>query len=61
VLSHFAVLIKKLEALWWLRGWAENIVETVKNLVEDEYHERIEWPMQQVLGVSHGDLMDMDM
>ena len=49
LLTYFAVLVKHLEAQWWLRGWAENIVLSARELLAAEWQDLTDWPLQQVL------------
>ena len=46
VLSHFSILMKRLETQWWIRGWADNIVHSIKDMLSTEYHCLLEWPLQ---------------
>ncbi|KIV99230.1 uncharacterized protein PV09_09094 [Verruconis gallopava] len=48
ILSFFALLLKRLDSHWWLKGWAEHIVLSIRNLVPSEYHRFIDWSVEQM-------------
>jgi hypothetical protein len=48
VFAYFAVLLKRLDAAWFIRGWPEHIINGIHSNL-DEYHRGyVQWPAQQI-------------
>ncbi|KAI1125642.1 hypothetical protein F5Y10DRAFT_225626 [Nemania abortiva] len=52
ILSYYAVLIGTMERLWYMTGWADHLVQTVKALVHDDYVKWLEWPADSLQHIS---------
>ncbi|KAI3559235.1 hypothetical protein CABS03_07554 [Colletotrichum abscissum] len=48
VLGHFAVLVKKLEWLWYMRGWADQILQGVASNLDAAYLDFLQWPRKEI-------------
>jgi hypothetical protein len=48
ILAHWAVLLKYMQAVWFMKGWDAHVVMGVWNSLEAEFHPWIEWLMQQI-------------
>ncbi|KAK1470328.1 hypothetical protein CCUS01_06430 [Colletotrichum cuscutae] len=48
VLGHFAVLVKKLEWLWYMRGWADQILQGVASNLDTAYLDFLQWPREEI-------------
>ncbi|KAK2603314.1 hypothetical protein N8I77_009779 [Diaporthe amygdali] len=55
IMAFFAVLLKRLEKQWWLRGWADHLIAKSYNLLDDEHRLWVQWPLQET-GYSDGPL-----
>ncbi|KAI0517645.1 hypothetical protein F5B22DRAFT_112621 [Xylaria bambusicola] len=44
ILSYFAVLLKTMEYLWYMKGWADHLVAMVKGLVPEDDSVWLQWP-----------------
>lgn len=52
IFAFFAVLLKRLEKHWWLRGWADHLIAKSHNLLDEEHRLWIQWPLQEIGYVS---------
>lgn len=48
ILAHWAGLLKFMESVWFMKGWAERVVNGVCAFLPADFWEWIEWPMQRV-------------
>nr|XP_036582105.1 Sterol regulatory element-binding protein ECM22-like protein 1 [Colletotrichum truncatum]KAF6790662.1 Sterol regulatory element-binding protein ECM22-like protein 1 [Colletotrichum truncatum] len=48
ILAHYAVLVKKLEFLWYMSGWAGRILCGIRGLLEKRYHDWLQWPQEEI-------------
>ncbi|EOD46369.1 putative c6 zinc finger protein [Neofusicoccum parvum UCRNP2] len=48
VLAHFAVLLRMLDHVWFMAGWAGHILAAIRDIIGGEYGEQLAWPMQEV-------------
>ncbi|GME33134.1 uncharacterized protein CkaCkLH20_07958 [Neofusicoccum parvum] len=48
VLAHFAVLLRMLDHVWFMAGWAGHILAAIRDIIGREYGEQLAWPMQEV-------------
>ncbi|KAI0548890.1 hypothetical protein F4679DRAFT_288443 [Xylaria curta] len=46
ILSYFAVLLKTMEQLWYIRGWADHLVAMVKRLAHETDLVWLQWPSE---------------
>lgn len=46
ILAHYCVLIYwgEIQDTWFLKGWARYMMETIKELTPQSWHEHLEWP-----------------
>ncbi|KAF2971880.1 hypothetical protein GQX73_g1705 [Xylaria multiplex] len=47
VLAFFCVLLKRLEHLWWIEGWAFHLIERIYTTLDDRYRLWIRWPLEE--------------
>ncbi|KAI0392634.1 hypothetical protein F5Y17DRAFT_351708 [Xylariaceae sp. FL0594] len=48
VLAFFCVLLKRLEHLWWVEGWAFHLIERIYKTLDDKYRLWIRWPLEEI-------------
>jgi hypothetical protein len=48
VLAFFCVLLKRLEHLWWLEGWAFHLIERIYTTLDQKYRLWIRWPLEEI-------------
>jgi hypothetical protein len=46
ILAYYAVLLRTMEHLWYMKGWADYLLATVRDLVEEEYYMWLHWPTE---------------
>jgi hypothetical protein len=51
LVAHYCVLLKRLENLWWVKGKAENLLQTVRAALGDGWERWLQWPIDEVLGI----------
>jgi hypothetical protein len=51
---YYCVPLKKLEETWWMRGKAENLLNTVRTELGGGWERWTRWPIEQVLGDGRG-------
>ncbi|CZR64154.1 uncharacterized protein PAC_14051 [Phialocephala subalpina] len=49
ILSYFCVLLHQCGHFWHIKGAAERIIGEMYNILEDDWHDWITWPLQRVL------------
>jgi hypothetical protein len=52
IFAYYAPLIAILEECWFLEGWSEHLVDSIKAMLSDELSTFIEWPTNVVGKVS---------
>lgn len=50
---YYCVALKRLEHLWWVRGKAENLLNTVNAELGPGWERWTRWPIEQVLGTNN--------
>lgn len=48
ILAHFALLLRNFECIWFLRGWADHLINGVQKFLDQHHQVWLEWPIQQV-------------
>ncbi|CRG87356.1 Oleate activated transcription factor 3 [Talaromyces islandicus] len=48
LLAHWAVLLKYMQSVWFMKGWDAHVVTGVRSSLEAEFHPWIEWPIQRI-------------
>ncbi|KAI1476630.1 hypothetical protein F4774DRAFT_427938 [Daldinia eschscholtzii] len=48
ILAHYAVLFNSLEYVWCLRGWARYVLSIIKDMLEPEFANWLNWPLEIV-------------
>lgn len=48
ILAHYAVLLKKLQFLWYMRGWGDRILVDVTGTLDKGYKNWLHWPRQEI-------------
>ncbi|GAP83946.2 putative c6 transcription protein [Rosellinia necatrix] len=48
VLAFFCVLLKRLEYLWWIEGWAFHLIERIYSTLDERYRLWIRWPLEEI-------------
>ncbi|KAJ2989743.1 hypothetical protein NUW58_g3312 [Xylaria curta] len=48
ILAYYAVLLRTVEHLWFMDGWADHLLATVRNLVGDDYIVWLQWPTESL-------------
>jgi hypothetical protein len=50
LVAHYSILLKRLENLWWVKGKAENLLQTIRAALGPEWERWLQWPIDEVLG-----------
>ncbi len=50
ILAHYAVLLKIMDGEWWLKGWAEHLCISIRDIPGDDVAPLMDWPMGRVFG-----------
>jgi hypothetical protein len=48
IFAHFCVVIKSLDAYWWMQGWSEHLLGAIWHLLQPEDRLWIRWPMEEI-------------
>ncbi|KAJ9145363.1 Sterol regulatory element-binding protein ECM22-like protein 1 [Pleurostoma richardsiae] len=48
LMAHYAVLLHTLEWMWCLRGWASHILAGIRDILDPEYVQWLDWPAEQI-------------
>ncbi|KAJ5160276.1 uncharacterized protein N7482_007280 [Penicillium canariense] len=48
ILAHWVVLLKYMDSVWFMRGWAEHVLMGISASLQPEYQYWIEWPLRRV-------------
>ncbi|GFF62335.1 hypothetical protein IFM60648_00596 [Aspergillus lentulus] len=54
VFASFAVLLKRLDAAWFIRDWPEHIMTSISSNLDESHQGYAQWPMQQIKRLSNG-------
>ncbi|KAL1617231.1 hypothetical protein SLS56_011094 [Neofusicoccum ribis] len=58
ILAYFSPLLKSMETIWFMKGWAEHIITGVHGFIEESYWSWLFWPVGQLeLAASHTDVV----
>lgn len=49
IFASYAVLLRRLNFVWFMRGWSEHIVTGSYQFVHEGYQQFLQWPMEQVM------------
>lgn len=48
ILAYFCVLIKKLDAIWWVKGLGDHLFSQIHNALDELHRLWITWPMREI-------------
>ncbi|KAH1496547.1 hypothetical protein LV164_003935 [Aspergillus fumigatus] len=48
VFAFFTILLKRLDAAWFIRGWPEHIINSIYSNLDEHHRQYVQWPMQQI-------------
>lgn len=48
ILSHWAVMLKFMDSVWFMKGWSEHVLLGISGCLQQEYRPWIEWPLRRV-------------
>ncbi|PGH12579.1 hypothetical protein AJ79_04200 [Helicocarpus griseus UAMH5409] len=48
ILAHWCVLLKELEAIWFMEGWAGHIIAGIQKSLHANMNRLIEWPLMHI-------------
>ncbi|KAN0105849.1 hypothetical protein V8E51_008725 [Hyaloscypha variabilis] len=48
IFGYYCVLLKKLDSLWFIHGWSEDLIENIYWLLVERHRGYIVWPMQEI-------------
>ncbi|KAI1812870.1 hypothetical protein GGS20DRAFT_599656 [Poronia punctata] len=48
ILAYYCVLLKRLEHLWWVEGWAFHLIEQIYKTLDAKYRLWIQWPLEEI-------------
>jgi len=54
VFAHFCVLLKPLDAYWWMQGWADLVMHKAYQLLDQEHRLWLRWPAEEIGWVPPG-------
>ncbi|KAF7861557.1 hypothetical protein EAF04_008119 [Stromatinia cepivora] len=49
LLSHFCLLLNKVEDFWWIRGMSRRLLQEIHQTLGAEWEPRIAWPLQDLV------------
>ncbi|GAE00225.1 hypothetical protein ANI_1_2412014 [Paecilomyces variotii No. 5] len=52
LVAHYCILLRQVETVWYFKGRARDLLDTVKSHLGEEYHHCIALPMRQVVDLS---------
>lgn len=56
VLAHYFVLLKRVDYMWWAKGKAESLLQTIRGVLGDGWDKWLQWPIDEITGTK----MDTD-
>jgi hypothetical protein len=48
IFAYYCVLLKKLDALWWVQGLGEKLISQIHNVLDESSRLWINWPMREI-------------
>lgn len=48
ILAYWAVMLKYMDSVWFMKGWAEHVLLGISACLQQEYRPWIEWPLRRV-------------
>ncbi|KAI1272821.1 hypothetical protein F5Y07DRAFT_284517 [Xylaria sp. FL0933] len=48
VLAFFCVLLKRMDYMWWIEGWAFHLIERIYSTLDSQYRLWIRWPLEEI-------------
>jgi hypothetical protein len=48
ILSYWAMLLKYMQSVWFMKGWDVHVMGGIRVSLQSQFHQWIEWPMQQL-------------
>lgn len=48
VLAHFVVLLKSLEWMWYIKGWASHILHSIALILGPQFRQHLRWPREEI-------------
>ncbi|KLU85829.1 hypothetical protein MAPG_04849 [Magnaporthiopsis poae ATCC 64411] len=48
VFAHLCVMLKRLDAYWWMQGWAERLMQTSYRMLDHEHRLWLQWPADEI-------------
>jgi hypothetical protein len=48
IFGYYCVLLKRLDSLWFIHGWSEDLIENIYWLLDQRYRGYIVWPMREI-------------
>jgi hypothetical protein len=48
IFGYYCVLLKRLDSVWFMEGWSEDLIENIYYLLDDRYRGYIVWPMREI-------------
>ncbi|KAH7397585.1 hypothetical protein BKA64DRAFT_672287 [Cadophora sp. MPI-SDFR-AT-0126] len=49
IVMHYCVVLKRLESIWWMKGKAENLMQTMIDVLGSGWERWTRWPIEKVL------------
>ena len=53
IVTYFAILLKKLDSICWMEGWADYLVSWAQNLLDANHQPWISWPLAEIERIGH--------
>ncbi|KAF8857555.1 hypothetical protein BDZ45DRAFT_674606 [Acephala macrosclerotiorum] len=48
IFAYFCVVLKRLDAHWWMEGWSTHLMARIWNLLDEEHRLWIRWPVEEI-------------
>ncbi|KAL8403149.1 hypothetical protein RB594_008420 [Gaeumannomyces avenae] len=48
IFAHFCVMLKRLDAYWWMQGWADRLMQTSYRILDHEHRLWLQWPAGEI-------------
>ncbi|KAI1260430.1 hypothetical protein F5Y18DRAFT_405315 [Xylariaceae sp. FL1019] len=48
VLAYYCVLLKRMEHVWWVEGWAFHLIERIYSALDERHRLWIRWPLEEI-------------
>lgn len=49
LVAVYCVLLNRLDGFWWIKGKAENLLETIRKDLPDGWNKWLAWPTEEIL------------